>query len=207
MKKQMYITTEKYNLTEVVSFLKTKEAFGGLSNMAAKLYPIYVNNSIIDNTEILYQICRYPNNPEIQNQILINKSPMGAKMVSKKYRKEYTRFDFENVKVDIMYWCLRVKLACNPLNFGSLLESTGDKVIVEISRNDPFWGAQFSKDNSGVLVGQNILGKLLMELRSYYRLNKGKTTILKVEPLEIENFKLLGNSIDIVVNNVLLSSK
>ncbi len=47
----MYITTEKYNLTEVVSFLKTKEAFGGLSNMAAKLYPIYVNDTIIDNTD------------------------------------------------------------------------------------------------------------------------------------------------------------
>ena len=196
-------TTNKYNLTEVVAFLKTKVAFGGLSNMAAKLYPIYVNDTIIDNTEILYQICRYPENPELQNQILSNKSPMGAKMVSKKYRKEYTRSDFENVRVDIMYWCLRVKLACNPLNFGSLLESTGDKVIVEISRNDSFWGAQFSKDTSGVLVGQNILGKLLMELRSYYRLNKGKTTILKVEPLVIENFKLLGNSIGVVVNNVL----
>jgi hypothetical protein len=104
-----------------------------------------------------------------------------------------------------MYWCLRVKLACNPLNFGSLLESTGNKVIVEISRNDPFWGAQFTKDNSGFLVGQNILGKLLMELRSYYRLNMGKTTILKVEPLEIENFKILGKTIGIVVNNKLFS--
>jgi predicted NAD-dependent protein-ADP-ribosyltransferase YbiA (DUF1768 family) len=89
------ITIEKYNLNEVVSFLKTKEAFGGLSNMAAKQYPIYVNDTIIDNTEILYQICRYLNNPEIQSQILTNKSPMGAKMVSKKYRKEYT-INFES---------------------------------------------------------------------------------------------------------------
>ena len=205
MKEQIDNTTNKYNLTEVVTFLKTKEAFGGLSNMAAKLYPIYVNDTLLDNTEILYQICRYPENPEIQSQILTNKSPMGAKMVSKKYRKEYTRSDFENVKVDIMYWCLRVKLACNPLKFGSLLESTGDKVIVEISRNDPFWGAQFYKDNSEILIGQNILGKLLMELRLYYRLNKGKTTILKVEPLDIENFKLLGNSIGVVVNNQFFS--
>jgi len=206
MIKTMDLETKKYNLDEVVAFLKTKEAFGGLSNMAAKLYPIYVNDTIIDNTEILYQICRYPDNPEIQSQILFNKSPMGAKMVSKKYRKEYTRSDFEDVKVDIMYWCLRVKLACNPLHFGSLLESTEDKVIVEISRNDPFWGAQFSSDTSGVLVGQNILGKLLMELRSYYRLNKGKTTILKVEPLKIENFKLLDKSIGVLVNNVLINN-
>jgi|688.fasta_scaffold70397_6 ribA/ribD-fused uncharacterized protein len=198
-------STEKYKLSEVVSFLKTKEAFGGLSNMASKLYPIYINGILIDNIEILYQICRYADYPDIQTQILNNKSPMGAKMVSKKYRKQYTRSDFENVKVDIMYWCLRVKLACNPLNFGSLLESTGNKVIVEISRNDPFWGAQFTKDNSGFLVGQNILGKLLMELRSYYRLNMGKTTILKVEPLEIENFKILGKTIGIVVNNKLFS--
>ncbi len=42
-------STEKYKLSEVVSFLKTKEAFGGLSNMASKLYPIYINGILIDN--------------------------------------------------------------------------------------------------------------------------------------------------------------
>jgi len=200
---QIAYSTDYYLLNEVIAFLKTKEEFGGLSNMAAKLYPIVVNGIDIDNTEILYQLCRFPNNPEIQSNILNNKSPMGAKMTAKKYRKEYTRTDFEHVKVDIMYWCLQVKLACNPLTFGLLLQSTGDKKIVEISSKDTFWGAQISKDNNNLLVGQNILGKLLMELRNYYRVNKNSTALLKVEPLNINNFKILGQQITVVTNSQL----
>lgn len=196
-------STDQYLFNDVIAFHKTKEAFGGLSNMAAKLYPIVVNDICIDNTEILYQLCRFPNNPEIQREILKNKSPMGAKMTAKKYRKEYTRADFESIKVEIMYWCLSVKLAHNPFTFGLLLDNTGDKKIVEISRNDPFWGAQFSKANPNLLIGQNILGKLLMELRGFYRSNKGSTSILKVEPLIINDFKILGQDITVVTNNQL----
>ena len=60
MKEQIDITTNKYNLNEVVSFLKNKEAFGGLSNMAAKIYPIYVNETIIDNTKNIISNLRVP---------------------------------------------------------------------------------------------------------------------------------------------------
>ena len=196
--------TKTYDLSNVVSFLKTDEEYGGLSNMAAKRFPLIVNGIKIDNTEILYQICRFPNNVEIQQIILNEKSPMGAKMKSKKYRKEYTREDFELVKVDIMYWCLLVKLASNPMTFGRLLEKTGDKDIVEISKKDPFWGAKKDRDNERIVIGQNILGKLLMRLRTYYLENKSSTKILKVKPLEISNFLLLGNEILEVVNPVLI---
>ena len=76
--------TKTYDLSNVVSFLKTDEEYGGLSNMAAKRFPLIVNGIKIDNTEILYQICRFPNNADIQKIILNEKSPMGAKMKSKK---------------------------------------------------------------------------------------------------------------------------
>ena len=196
--------TKTYDLSNVVSFLKTDEEYGGLSNMAAKRFPLIVNGIKIDNTEILYQICRFPNNADIQKIILNEKSPMGAKMKSKKYRKEYTRDDFELVKVDIMYWCLQIKLAFNPITFGRLLEKTGDMDIVEISHKDQFWGAKKDKDNERIVIGQNILGKLLMKLRTYYLESKSTTKILKVKPLEISNFLLLGNEILEVVNPVLL---
>ena len=62
-----------------------------------------------------------------------------------------------------MRWCLRVKLAQNWSAFTKLLLSTGAKAIVEESRKDDFWGAK-AIDKS-TLVGMNVLGRLLMELR------------------------------------------
>jgi predicted NAD-dependent protein-ADP-ribosyltransferase YbiA (DUF1768 family) len=66
-----------YLATDSVVFKKTKEAFGGLSNMAAG-YPIKINRVPILTSEALYQACRFPLLPEIQQLILDAKSPMAA---------------------------------------------------------------------------------------------------------------------------------
>ena len=87
-----------------------------------------------------------PERPDIQKIILAERSPMTAKMKSKPYRKENTRPDWEIVKVKVMKWCLRVKLAQNWIRFGDLLRSTDNRPIVEESRKDDFWGAKRQKD-------------------------------------------------------------
>ena len=120
---------------------------------------------------------------------------MTAKMVSKRYISE-TRADWEDVKVDIMRWCLKIKLAQNFLKFGLLLESTNSKPIVEVSNKDEFWGAKKEK-NSDNIIGINALGRLLMELRAEY-ISEKRFSLLVVEPLQIGNFKLLSNEIGII---------
>jgi len=200
--------TEYYNLNECVSFLKTDEVpFGGLSNMAAKRFPLMVNGLRIDNSESLYQACRFPDHPDVQMKIVENKSPMGAKMTAKSYKNDFTRDDFEIVKIEIMYWCLKVKLACNPNSFGGLLEKTGQLNIVEISRRDRFWGTTLDKDDFNKAKGQNVLGKLLMELRSFYRENKNTEKIYIVEPLPIENFRFNGMPIKTIRNSIFLKDR
>jgi hypothetical protein len=62
-----------------------------------------------------------------------------------------------------MRWCLRVKFVQHRAEFGHLLMATGDAPIVEESHRDVFWGARPSAD--GLLIGSNVLGRLLMELR------------------------------------------
>ena len=186
----------KYDPKTSVVFLKTNESFGGLSNMAPG-FPLLVNRCQIRTTEALYQACRFPAKPEIQEMIIQEKSPMTAKMKSKPFRKD-TRADWIDVRVEIMKWCLRVKLAQNWEKFGNLLLSTGDHPIVEKKvRRQDFWGAKEMPDGS--LVGQNVLGRLLMDLRE--RL-KGETTaaLLTVEPLSIPDFLLLGSLIDQVTS-------
>lgn len=178
-----------YQRNECVTFRKTKEAFGGLSNMAGG-YPLNVNGIRILTSEALYQACRFPHLPDVQKLIIAQNSPMTAKMKSKPYR-EQSRLDWDAVRVKIMRWCLRVKLLQNWNKFGDLLLSTEDKPIVEDSHKDDFWGA--IPIDSEQLVGVNALGRLLMELREELRINPNSLQI--VEVLNIPDFLLLGQSI------------
>lgn len=171
-------------------FLKTTEGFGGLSNMAGG-FPLRVNGIRIYSAEALYQACRFPHLPEVQRLILSESSPMTAKMKTRPYRKD-SRPDWDRVRVRIMRWCLRVKLAQNWRRFGDLLLETGDMPIVEESRKDGFWGA-YPQDRQ-TLVGMNVLGRLLMELREELK-SERRDELLRVEPLPIPDFLLMGQPI------------
>ena len=180
---------------DVVVVYKTKEDFGGLSNMASG-YPLQINGVRILTTEALYQACRFPHLPEVQREIIGQHSPMTAKMKSKPYRKD-SRPDWDEVRYKVMRWCLRVKLAQNYTEFGRLLLATRDRPIVEQSRKDDYWGAKLADEVGDTLIGQNVLGRLLMELRE--KLKDDADGMLKmVSPLGIPNFLLLDKPIDTV---------
>ena len=180
-----------YIADDCAVFRVTTEQYGGLSNMAGG-FPLRINGTTIWSAEAIYQACRFPERPDIQKIILAERSPMTAKMKSKPYRKENTRPDWEIVKVKVMKWCLRVKLAQNWIRFGDLLRSTDNRPIVEESRKDDFWGAKRQKD--GTLVGMNVLGRLLMELRQELG-STNPDSLRFVTPPEIPNFLLLGHPI------------
>ncbi len=159
-------------------------------------FPLRVNGISIRTSEALYQLCRFPSHPEIQQKVIDQKSPMAAKMVTKPYRSSYNRKDWDLVRVDVMRWSLQIKLLQHYENFGALLASTDTKPIVEISHKDDFWGTKGDKSNMNLLIGDNVLGNLLMELRDTY-VHK-ENTLTEVIPLEVPHFKLLGRSIEIV---------
>jgi len=66
-----------YNRLECITFRKTAEKFGGLSNMAGG-YLLNVNGVKILTSEALYQACRFPHLPEVQRLIIAERSPMTA---------------------------------------------------------------------------------------------------------------------------------
>ena len=184
-----------YNRGEVVVVYKTKENFGGLSNMASG-YPLQINGVHILTTEALYQACRFPHLPDLQREIIAQHSPMTAKMKSKPYQME-SRADWDKVRHKVMRWCLRVKLAQNYEEFGRLLLATIDRPIVEQSRKDDYWGAKLADETGDILIGQNVLGRLLMELRE--KLKKDSDGTLKiVPPIGVPDFFLLGKPIETV---------
>lgn len=179
-----------YSRNECIVFHKTKEAFGGLSNMASG-YPLRINGVRILTAEALYQACRFPQLPDVQKEIIAQHSPMTAKMKGKPFKAQ-SRDDWEEVKAKVMRWCLRVKLAQNYSRFSELLLSTQEKPIVEFSVKDDYWGAR--EIDRTTLGGENVLGRLLMELRELIKVDVDRR-LLVVEPLNIPNFHLFEKPI------------
>ncbi len=186
---------------EVVTFRKTNEDFGGLSNMAPG-FPLALNGTNIRTSEALYQACRYPHMPDVQHMIIAESSPMTAKMKSKPYR-DRSRADWDDVRIPIMRWCLRIKLAQNWDRFSRLLLATGSRPIVEDSRKDDYWGAMRSPD--GHLEGRNVLGRMLMELRE--QLRQDPDQLKDVYPLSLENFTLFQIPLPVVRVTLVPSSE
>jgi len=94
-----------------------------------------------------------------------------------------------------MRWVLRVKLAQHMKRFGAVLLATGEAPIVERSSKDRYWGAVESRD--GTLEGQNVLGRLLMELREEMRA-KSYEELAVVMPPRVDGFLLLGRPVGAV---------
>ena len=178
-----------YEKVSVCFFCKVQEEWGELSNMSNK-YGVRVNGISIRNTEALYQACRFPDNSEAQEKILSGKSGMSSKMTSKHYRAQgYTRSDWKDVRIDIMRFCLTLKLYQNP-PLRNVLLATANKPIVELSHKDKFWG---TVEENGILIGQNVLGRMWMEIRE--DIINGIRDYRTRPTTTIQNFILMGNAI------------
>lgn len=188
-----------YNAKEAIVFRKTTEPFGGLSNMASG-YALYINELIIPSSEHLYQAMRYPTNPEIQFEIINQDNAMKAKMISNKYKAQYSRPDWEKIQIKVMRWALEVKLAQNWDKFSKILEETQNKSIVEYATDNKIWGAKPS--NNDELVGVNALGRLLMELREKYIVDKKR--IFCVLPPDVPALLLYNQHIDIICDDMII---
>ena len=179
-----------YDCRTSITFRKTNERFGGLSNLAAGL-PLDVNGVRIRTSEALFEALRFPHLPHVQRLIIDQAGPMAAKRKSKLHRVN-SRGDWDLVRVSLMRWCLQVKLANNLPRFGALLRETGDRPIVEDSHEDDFWGTRRVADGS--LVGQNVLGRLLMDTRGLVR-RSSPDALRRVDPPGVLGCQLYGNPI------------
>ncbi len=181
-----------YNRLNCATFRKTKEQYGGFSNMAGG-YPIIIGQYEFFSTEHLYQAMRFPNYPSIQLEIIAPKSPMASKMIAKKHTS-VTQLHWNYLRIEVMRWCLCLKLLQHTGTFGELLKSTMTMDIVEDSFKDEFWGAIPQKSDNNTLIGLNVLGELLRDTRDRYV--KGGIEVIDYKPrLEA---KMMFNSEDLV---------
>lgn len=187
------VSLRSYRQDEVAGFLKTRERFGGLSNMAAG-YLIKVNDLQFDSSEALYQACRFPDDPDLQAALAGLTSPLEAKRIAHR-NLDRSRGDWKLVNIELMRWTLRLKRCQNAERIDALLAQTGEMPIVEISFKDAFWGARPKSD--GTVEGCNVLGRLWMELRQGW-LVQDPRIVGSIEPAAIPNFMIAGAAVPVI---------
>lgn len=137
-----------------IHFYHSIRSYGSFSNFSK--HPVHLEGTIWPTSEHYYQSSKF-NDKEIREVIRRSSSPMAAKLVAKEYSDRQV-IDWPKKKDAVMYRVLDAKFSQHP-ELGALLKSTGKKRLVERPTKDDYWG----EDDQG--AGQNMLGKLLMQLR------------------------------------------
>lgn len=150
----------------IISFQKNTDPYGWLGNMSA--FPIQYNGKTWRTSEALFQALRF-SDPQIQEEIRTQTSPMAAKMKSKKHKTHMVVQPQSPIDIDNMRLCLKLKFEQHlPLKV-RLIRTEDYTLIEDVGKrnkpNDLFWGM---KNTPNGWIGQNQLGILLMELRDGY---------------------------------------
>ena len=182
-------------------FYSRYKDFYGLTNMAPG-FSLKINNIDFRTSEALYQAMKFPDMKDAQMDIKEQRYAGDAIEQSRYYQGlNKMRTDWDEIKVDVMRWCLHVKLAQNWEKFSALLLRTGELTLIEGSPDNRFWGA-IKVDKKRTREGVNMLGLLLMELREEIEEEMKKdgahNSLLSVKPPEIPNFCLNGKLIGTV---------
>lgn len=152
-----------YPINESITFRKTKDTWGGFSNMAAG-YPIYYKGELYKTAEAFYQSLKF-DSVYIKNEIRTAKSPITAKKIAYSY-SEYMLEGWYDKRYLTMDKVVRLKFYQNYDKLYPLFIESKDKYIVEFVHNiDDKWGCIKNGDN---YIGVNALGRIIMNLRKEY---------------------------------------
>lgn len=147
-------------MTDTIYFYSTKDSYGFMSNFYRS--PITVDGLVYPTTEHYFQAWKFLDS-NIREMIRLCGTPMQAAKEGRR-RDLPLRQDWESVKVSVMKYALIEKFKQHP-NLAKKLLDTGDAILVEKTTNDYEWGCG-TKGN-----GKNLLGILLMEIRSSLKNN------------------------------------
>jgi predicted NAD-dependent protein-ADP-ribosyltransferase YbiA (DUF1768 family) len=178
-----------------VAFTRTGDTYLGLSNLAPG-FPVLLNGSIrIPTCEHLFQALKFPDSPELQRQILSQRTPVMARILAGRvHHKSRIRSDWKEIQMEVMAFCIRAKLIWNWVGFGNRLRESADKEILEnSSKTDVFWGVVPTPDGHR---GLNHLGILLTGLRDEY-LSEDNAVLHLLTPPDL-GLKLCGEELKVV---------
>ena len=161
-----YWGDQVYPISQSVFFHKKTDSHWILSNMSA--CPLEIDGIPFKSSEHLFQTLKFAT-PE--SVLAVYNNYISPKMTARHYEYlgGHKRADWEQIRVDVMKFCLQQKYE-QCLAFREELDSTKGYNIVELqdAKNDKEttrangWGVKTKGEN---YEGPNLMGRLLMELR------------------------------------------
>jgi N-glycosidase YbiA len=140
-----------------IYFYSADGPYGYFSNFSD--HPIEYNGATWPTSEHAFQAAKF-HDETYREKIRAAKTPSGAFRLGRS-RKVPIRADWDQVKADIMREIIMAKFTQHR-DLMEALVATGDRPIVKFTSRDKYWAASFK---GGHLVGQNMLGKILCDVR------------------------------------------
>lgn len=156
-------------MSDVINFYSVSADYGCFSNFAA--YPIRLGGKTWPTSEHYFQAQKFEDDVH-QEAIRQTPSPMIAARMGRD-RKRPLRPDWETVKIAIMREVVRAKFTQHD-DIRDILLSTGEAKLVEHTKNDAYWG------DGGDGSGQNMLGRILMEVREEFRNKRIQNPLIEI---------------------------
>ena len=177
------------DMKNIIEFYKGNSTleYGFLSNFYA-FSPIEFQNDKVDNinydvktSEHLFQVMKFIN-PEYRNIVLNAKTPSQSKKLGQNREKTLVK-NYDLIRVNNMYYTNYLKFVQNDknnkkgINILKNLLSTENKLLIEHTKYDSFWGDGTFKEGDkkgeykevSTYSGNNNLGRVLMFLRDYFQ--------------------------------------
>ena len=144
-----------------IYFYKVNDDYGCFSNFSP--HPINLQGTYWSTVEHYYQAQKFVGTPDAVVIPVIHAAPTPEQAAALgRDRTRSVRPDWEQVKIQVMHEAVLIKFLTH-IDIQSILISTGDRLIVENSPTDCYWGC------GGDKTGQNHLGKILMNVRQEIR--------------------------------------
>ena len=154
-----------YTRDWICPFRYSRAQWGAFGNFRPLPVAIVAGLWTFATSEALYQACKFPARPGLQQRIAEAPTAREAAAISRTFGLGIDP-GWNARRVNVMRWVLRRKREANAAEIDALLAETGERPIVEVSTQDPWWGARPAGDR---YEGNNILRRLWMELRRQLR--------------------------------------
>lgn len=148
--------------TSPIHFYHISEPFGEFSNFYAA--PIQLDGYNWPTSEHYFQAQKFIHDVDHYKAVLNLRTPREAFQYVRTHRS-VVRQDWQNVKDSVMKTACMAKFEQHK-HLRDLLLSTNDRVLIEHTENDSYWG------DGGDGNGKNKLGIILMEVRNVLRVKE-----------------------------------
>ncbi|MNG45803.1 Swarming motility protein YbiA [compost metagenome] len=160
------VTTDKF-----VLFWKSDSIYSNWYNFNSRFVWRFRR---FENSEaaLMYAKADFFKDEHICASVMVDQDPYSVKKLGRLV-KPYDDKAWSLARYDLMVDILKAKFEQNPTMARKLL-ATGDRILVEASPSDKIWGIGLAPDDPNAQIparwlGQNLLGKALMEVREYLR--------------------------------------